>query len=529
MGFFKASAYKAEVSHAASCWCSQNQCRSSKFEFLTLFAASAYKAEPVPTRQRRVMLQATGVHIISVEAPVPTRQRRVMLRAAGVHKISVEAPVPTRQRRVMLRAAGVHKISVEAPVPTRQRRVMLRATGVHIISVEAPVPTRQRRVMLQATGVHIISVEAPVPTRQRRVMLRAAGVHKISVEAPVPIRQRRVMLQATGVHIISVEASVPTRQRRVMLRAAGVHIISVEAPVPTRQRRVMLRATGVHIISVEAPVPTRQRLCLQPVPTRQRRAMLRAAGVHKIDSVEKDECRDIRTSREFCGCACKGYCDPDTCACSLAGIKCQVDRLNFPCGCTRDGCGNSSGRIEFNPVRVRTHFIHTLMRLDLEKKQAQEEEEAAQRRQVNLSLRDSAEACAHSGNFPEFPYRDSLYSYDGYDSQNSTFSYGYSGYMPTYEHTDVSDFVSPGLEFQHSSYQSFSSSVDNNHYTNNETKLESFSELLQGRYTDGDPELPNATESNSRSQEKPSQSTDECQSENFGEIIKKTMVESVTG
>ncbi|KAG8257275.1 nuclear protein 2 [Homalodisca vitripennis] len=268
---------------------------------------------------------------------------------------------------------------------------------------------------------------------------------------------------------------------------------------------------------------------LQPVPTRQRRAMLRAAGVHKIDSVEKDECRDIRTSREFCGCACKGYCDPDTCACSLAGIKCQVDRLNFPCGCTRDGCGNSSGRIEFNPVRVRTHFIHTLMRLDLEKKQAQEEEEAAQRRQVNLSLRDSAEACAHSGNFPEFPYRDSLYSYDGYDSQNSTFSYGYSGYMPTYEHTDVSDFVSPGLEFQHSSYQSFSSSVDNNHYTNNETKLESFSELLQGRYTDGDPELPNATESNSRSQEKPSQSTDECQSENFGEIIKKTMVESVTG
>lgn len=52
--------------------------------------------------------------------------------------------------------------------------------------------------------------------------------------------------------------------------------------------------------------------------------MLRAAGVHKIDSSEKDECRDIRTSREFCGCACKGYCDPDLCACSLAGIKCQV-------------------------------------------------------------------------------------------------------------------------------------------------------------------------------------------------------------
>lgn len=112
---------------------------------------------------------------------------------------------------------------------------------------------------------------------------------------------------------------------------------------------------------------------LQPVPTRQRRAMLRASGVRKIESVEKDDCRSIRASREFCGCECKIYCDPETCTCSLADIKCQVDRLTFPCGCTRDGCGNRSGRIEFNPIRVRTHFIHTLMRLELEKKQQQME------------------------------------------------------------------------------------------------------------------------------------------------------------
>uniref|UniRef100_T1JEJ3 Cysteine/serine-rich nuclear protein N-terminal domain-containing protein n=1 Tax=Strigamia maritima TaxID=126957 RepID=T1JEJ3_STRMM len=110
---------------------------------------------------------------------------------------------------------------------------------------------------------------------------------------------------------------------------------------------------------------------LQPVPTRQRRAMLRESGIRKIDSSEKDECRTIRSSREFCGCECKVYCDPETCSCSQAGIQCQVDRLSFPCGCTRDGCGNSSGRIEFNPIRVRTHFIHTLMRLELEKKQQQ--------------------------------------------------------------------------------------------------------------------------------------------------------------
>lgn len=112
---------------------------------------------------------------------------------------------------------------------------------------------------------------------------------------------------------------------------------------------------------------------LQPVTTRQRRALLKAAGVRKIDSTEKDECRVIRTSREVCGCTCRGYCDPDTCSCSQAGIKCQVDRPSFPCGCTQDGCANVVGRVEFNPARVRTHFIHTIMRLNLDNKTNSEE------------------------------------------------------------------------------------------------------------------------------------------------------------
>lgn len=42
--------------------------------------------------------------------------------------------------------------------------------------------------------------------------------------------------------------------------------------------------------------------------------------------------------------------------------------MSFPCGCSRDGCGNVAGRIEFNPVRVRTHYLHTIMKLDLEKR-----------------------------------------------------------------------------------------------------------------------------------------------------------------
>nr|XP_015855946.1 cysteine/serine-rich nuclear protein 2 [Peromyscus maniculatus bairdii]XP_042121056.1 cysteine/serine-rich nuclear protein 2 [Peromyscus maniculatus bairdii]XP_042121057.1 cysteine/serine-rich nuclear protein 2 [Peromyscus maniculatus bairdii]XP_042121058.1 cysteine/serine-rich nuclear protein 2 [Peromyscus maniculatus bairdii] len=107
---------------------------------------------------------------------------------------------------------------------------------------------------------------------------------------------------------------------------------------------------------------------LQPLPTKRRRALLRASGVHRIDAEEKQELRAIRLSREECGCDCRLYCDPEACACSQAGIKCQVDRMSFPCGCSRDGCGNMAGRIEFNPIRVRTHYLHTIMKLELESK-----------------------------------------------------------------------------------------------------------------------------------------------------------------
>ncbi|KAJ3587099.1 hypothetical protein NHX12_013489, partial [Muraenolepis orangiensis] len=71
-----------------------------------------------------------------------------------------------------------------------------------------------------------------------------------------------------------------------------------------------------------------------PLPTKRRRALLRASGVARIDARE----------------------------------KCQVDRMAFPCGCSRDGCGNMAGRIEFNPLRVRTHYLHTVMKLGLQKR-----------------------------------------------------------------------------------------------------------------------------------------------------------------
>lgn len=68
---------------------------------------------------------------------------------------------------------------------------------------------------------------------------------------------------------------------------------------------------------------------LQPVSQKQRRALLKAAGVREIASCEKNDCRDIRASREFCGCSCRDYCDPETCLCSQSGIKCQVTNSNY--------------------------------------------------------------------------------------------------------------------------------------------------------------------------------------------------------
>lgn len=73
---------------------------------------------------------------------------------------------------------------------------------------------------------------------------------------------------------------------------------------------------------------------LQPLTTKKRRALLRSSGVKKIDVEEKHELRAIRMSREDCGCDCRIFCDPETCACSIAGIKCQVNIYlcyHWPC------------------------------------------------------------------------------------------------------------------------------------------------------------------------------------------------------
>ncbi|XP_026574278.1 cysteine/serine-rich nuclear protein 1 [Pseudonaja textilis] len=130
---------------------------------------------------------------------------------------------------------------------------------------------------------------------------------------------------------------------------------------------------------------------LQPYTTKKRCALLKSMGVKKIDREEKWQLQRIRLSREKCGCDCQGFCDPETCSCSLAGIKCQMDYTSFPCGCTRDGCGNTEGRTEFNQSRVQTHFLHTLMRLQMEENQRNCDEHL----ESELHFRDHLHPFAH--------------------------------------------------------------------------------------------------------------------------------------
>lgn len=141
---------------------------------------------------------------------------------------------------------------------------------------------------------------------------------------------------------------------------------------------------------------------LQPYPSKKRYALLKAAGVKKIDKEEKRQLHELRLSRENCGCDCQGFCEPETCSCSLAGIKCQMDHSSFPCGCTKDGCGNTEGRIEFNSSRVQTHYIHTIMKLELEKR-LEEQSSTEEEEEENITVTNTQLPAV-----PSFPFSSEL-------------------------------------------------------------------------------------------------------------------------
>ena len=118
---------------------------------------------------------------------------------------------------------------------------------------------------------------------------------------------------------------------------------------------------------------------LIPVDSKERRTVLRSAGVEEINLWEKEECKQLRLSRQQCGCTCAGPCLADSCACAAGGIMCQVDRPGFPCGCSAEACGNPAGRLEFNPVKVRTHFVKTIMRTRIEEARSLQQQERDKR------------------------------------------------------------------------------------------------------------------------------------------------------
>ncbi|XP_037132534.1 cysteine/serine-rich nuclear protein 1-like [Syngnathus acus] len=140
--------------------------------------------------------------------------------------------------------------------------------------------------------------------------------------------------------------------------------------------------------------------------SRQRQALLLASGVKRIDKEEKKHLHSLRLSREACGCDCQGFCEPETCACSLAGIKCQVDRFSFPCGCTKDGCANTEGHIEFDSKRVRTHYIHTIMRLNLERRL--QDETSREDRSIRSEELESQTLPVNNESFKRCPFGFSL-------------------------------------------------------------------------------------------------------------------------
>ncbi|XP_077391436.1 cysteine/serine-rich nuclear protein 2-like isoform X2 [Festucalex cinctus] len=187
------------------------------------------------------------------------------------------------------------------------------------------------------------------------MMRQHSALHKYTV-AEHASEQRRRRRQR---HLLRLreERNDTSTQNRITNKAVGQN----EAGQLTLDQ---IPTDDIHISEAELD----DRGSLQPYSSRQRQALLLASGVKRIDKEEKKQLHSLRLSREACGCDCQGFCEPETCACSLAGIKCQVDRFSFPCGCTKDGCGNIEGHVEFDSKRVQTHYIHTVMRLDLERR-----------------------------------------------------------------------------------------------------------------------------------------------------------------
>lgn len=92
----------------------------------------------------------------------------------------------------------------------------------------------------------------------------------------------------------------------------------------------------------------------------ERRDKLTECGVIEIDESESKEIKQIKKSREICGCKCTQLgvqCGTnELCTCFSNGIGCQLDKTKFPCDCTVRKCKNPFGLKRFDQKSVLKHY-----------------------------------------------------------------------------------------------------------------------------------------------------------------------------
>lgn len=199
--------------------------------------------------------------------------------------------------------------------------------------------------------------------------------------------------------------------------------------------------------------------------------------------------------------------------------------MNFPCGCTVDGCGNSVGRIQFNPTRVRKHFIHTLMKLEIKKKETQEEENKFVQSDSSLLSNFSYDSQNIQPYYPSLNY--------GPNTQD----YNYGSFLPVYDSHPISVETNNHTFFHqnmsstsYEPYHPFSSNIlppatDLMKKSFHDYKSETFTELVDC-YSTPEADINNSTlVPNIPSPQK--NDSFSIESDNLGEIIKNTIVESV--
>jgi len=167
------------------------------------------------------------------------------------------------------------------------------------------------------------------------------------------------------VNISSTNQSSEYQERKTLCKfQSAIDMISEPPNLPVYETPPPRFLTPMQRGSCSPPVDRAKGECgtrgMTPLSAKARFTMLKSHGIFNIDKEEAEEIKQIRASRETCGCSCKGSCNSETCECVLNEIECQVERDGFPCSCG-PGCGNPLGRKVFDETEVNMHYINTMM------------------------------------------------------------------------------------------------------------------------------------------------------------------------